>query len=451
MQTRAPFTFCNMNFHRKLMLLFILLIPCLVRAQDSVAVEKNDLFDLSLEELLNIQITELDRKLHLYGYINTNAEKTFSFPYVAGDGSTIKEDDPFEWTPVKAFHLYGSAYLSEKIDVLFNIAYNDGVLEVRNAWGNFKVKNALQFRVGKMYRRFGLYNEKLDQIPTFIGIEPPEIFDTDHLFVTRTTNFMVHGNWNVNNLNLQYSLTTENAEGGAANGVIPLGWDFRIKSEKNGFVLGTSGFSSSMNGDPTTSTVGFGEGPPDGGVLPWMDGDHFVLTGLFLEKQIGKLNIQAEYWNSRHEAQRNPDNVLYMVQNAGINEQQRENFLGANASTPDVLLTPADVVVDVTYNVQTFYVRLGYNIDSNVGQFVPYLFLDWMSHPEVINNKDYGGDKESGLADDGVFTKYSAGVVYRPIPVVAIKLDGSVHSQEFNGKKVSYPEIRLDLSWAFKN
>jgi hypothetical protein len=37
----------------------------------------------------------------------------------------------------------------------------------------------------------------------------------------------------------------------------------------------------------------------------------------------------------------------------------------------------------------------------------------------VINNKDYGGDKESGLADDGIFTKTSAGIVYRPIPTVA--------------------------------
>jgi hypothetical protein len=30
-------------------------------------------------------------------------------------------------------------------------------------------------------------------IPNVIGIEPPEILDSDHLMVTRTTNFMVHG------------------------------------------------------------------------------------------------------------------------------------------------------------------------------------------------------------------------------------------------------------------
>ncbi len=445
------FSFRNGNLPGRLMVLLLLLNPFFARAQDSLAVKTDDLFDLSLEELLNIQITELDRKLNIYGYINTNAEKQFNFPSVADDGTTVKEDDPFTWVPVKAFHLYGSAYLSEKIDILFNIAYANDVLEIRNAWGNFKVKNVFQLRVGKMYRRFGLYNERLDQIPTFTGIEPPEIFDTDHLFVTRTTNFMIHGNWNVRHVNFQYSLSTENGEGGEAKGVVPMGWDFRIKSDKQSLVLGTSGFMSSINSNNTTSTVEFGEGPPNGGVLPWMDGDNFILTGLFLEKQLGKLNIQAEYWMAKHDALRNPENVLVMVNDAGINEQQRENFLGDNASKANADLTTDDVVVGVKYDVQTYYIRLAYNIDSKIGQFVPYVFLDWMSHPEVINNKDYGGDKESGLADKGVFYKTSAGVVYRPIPVVAIKLDGSIHTQQFNGKSENYPEIRLDFSWAFRN
>jgi hypothetical protein len=74
-----------------------------------------------------------------------------------------------------------------------------------------------------------------------------------------------------------------------------------------------------------------------------------------------------------------------------------------------------------------------------------------MSHPENIQNKQYGGDDEAGLADDGKFLKPSVGLVYRPIPTVAIKLDGSYHSQQFNGKQVMYPELRLDFSFAFSN
>jgi hypothetical protein len=425
----------------------------LARAQtpEPPTTNKNQLFNLSLEELLDVSIDELSRDLKLYGFINTNAEKQFNFLGTDTNGLTTQENDPFVWTPVKSFHLYGSAYLSNKIDVLFNLAYADGAIEVRNAWGNFKVNQLLQVRVGKMYRRFGLYNERLDQIPTFVGIEPPEIFDNDHLFITRTTNFMLHGNKDFGSTNFQYSLTTENAEGGEAIGIIPLGWDFRFKSDQKSFIIGTSGFASSINGDRSTSAAAFNDGPPEGGILPWMDGDFYTLTGLFVEKQFGRFHVQAEYWNARHDALRNPTNVLEIVRNAGINSTQRENFLGVNSSKPDGLLVESDVIVPVTYNVETFYIRLAYNIDSNIGSFAPYIFLDWMSHPEVISNKNYGGDKESGLADDGIFNKPSLGVVYRPIPAVAIKLDGSIHQQKFNGATERYPELRLDFSWAFKN
>ncbi len=443
----------------KKQLLFFLLCssitcgPASLMAQtfDSLNVSTSQLFDLSLEELLQIPINKSSRELKLYGYINTNAEKQFGFPSIDGEGKTRRENDPFAWTPVKAFHLYGSAYLSDNIDVLFNLAYADEKIEVRNAWGNFKLNRFLQVRVGKMYRRFGLYNERLDQIPTFVGIEPPEIFDNDHLFVTRTTNFMFHGNADISNGNFQYSLTTENGEGGEALGIVPLGWDFRFKSDQRSFIVGTSGFASSLNGRRTTSSTSFGDGPPKGGILPWMDGDHFLLTGLFVEKQMGKFHVQAEYWNARHDALRNPDHVLTIVREAGINATQRKNFLGASSDKPDQSLVVGDVLVPVKYNVQTYYIRLSYNIESKIGQFVPYMFIDWMRHPEAISNKDFGGDKESGLADNGVFTKPSLGVVYRPIPSVAIKLDGSMHFQRFNGLPERYPEVRLDFSWAFKN
>jgi hypothetical protein len=199
----------------------------------------------------------------------------------------------------------------------------------------------------------------------------------------------------------------------------------------------------------TRSNTAPGSGAPDGGILPWMSADRFTVAGVFLEKQIGNLLIQSEYYRARHTAQRDPDAVLQIVNEAGINQHQRQRFLGQNESAP----TPAasDVVVDTKFVVQTFYVRLGYNIQRDIGQFVPYLMLDWMSNPEVIQNKKFGGDDEAGLADDGKFIKPSAGVVYRPIQNVAIKLDGSYHIQNFNGMSVSYPELRLDFSFAFSN
>ncbi|NBP69994.1 MAG: hypothetical protein EBU52_14750 [Cytophagia bacterium] len=347
--------------------------------QEPMVATPTDLFDMSLEDLLSLDL--VDKNFYLYGYINSNLQKTFSYPSLNG-AETIQRNDPTEWTPVRNFHIYGQGNLSKNIAFLFNLAHNDGLVEVRNAWGNFLVKDAFQIRIGKMYRKFGLYNERLDQVPTFIGIEPPEMLDTDHLFLERTTNFMVHGNFNNGKRSISYALMTDNGEGGPAQKLFALGWDLRYKSFTESIIVGTSGYSSSINGEKTVSTVSLGAGP---------------------------------------------------------------------ANTPNGLLTPGDVVVSTSFNVQTWYLRLGYDVQTDVGQFVPYVFLDWMSHPEVIQNKDFGGDNEAGLADDGKFLKPSLGVVYRPIPSVALKLDGSVHTQKFNGKTVSYPELRLDFSFAFSN
>jgi hypothetical protein len=41
----------------------------------------DDLFDMSLEQLLKIDV--VDKEFYLYGYINANLQKTFSYP-VAG-------------------------------------------------------------------------------------------------------------------------------------------------------------------------------------------------------------------------------------------------------------------------------------------------------------------------------------------------------------------------------
>jgi hypothetical protein len=244
---------------------------------------------------------------------------------------------------------------------------------------------------------------------------------------------------------------TDNGEAGPTAKLLPLGWDLRYKSFTQSLIVGTSGYSSSINSQKTTSTVDLGGGPPQGGILPWMAGDNFTIFGFFVEKQVGKVLVQAEYYNSKHTGERDPASVLEVIDQAGINAAQRARFLGANANKPNAALTPADVVVNTTFNVQTWYVRLGYDIQTTRGQFVPYVFMDWMSHPEGIRSKSYGGDDESGLADDGKFMKPSLGVVYRPIPTVAVKLDGSIHTQKFNGKTVSYPELRVDFSFAFSN
>jgi hypothetical protein len=262
---------------------------------------------------------------------------------------------------------------------------------------------------------------------------------------------MIHGQFQNPRRVISYALMNDNGEGGASKNIVPLGWDLRYKSLTHSFIVGTSGYASSITNEKTTSTVALGDGSPQGGILPWMSGDRYTLAGVFLEKKIGDLILQTEYYNASHQALRDPAKTLTVIQEAGLNTMQRNRFLATNSEQPNENLTEADIQTSVSYNVQTWYIRLGYNIQSTAGQFIPYLFLDWMSHPESIQNKTYGGDDEAGLADDGIFWKPSAGLVYKPLPNVAIKLDGSYHIQEYLGKKVSYPELRLDFSFAFSN
>lgn len=401
-------------------------------------------FDMSLEDLLDITVSDEDQQgLRLYGYLGARLERAFKIASVDGGGETVKASDPWEWS-ASGFHLYGTAQINRDLSALFNIEGDGETISLRNAWGNLKISDGLQFRSGMTYRRFDLFNEKLDQLPAFLGIEPPELFDGDHLMLPRTSLFMVHGEKALGQGTLSWSLDTDNGEGGPQNGVVPVGWDARYRTGT--ILFGISGYMSSLGDARTAPGVSLGDGAPTGGVLPWMSGDKYSVFGAFVEAARGQLLLQAAFWTADHDALRDPASVVTLHDQAGINAAQQERFFGAGATS----FTESDVVVPVTYTVSSWYLRLGYTFETAIGSMTPYGFLDYMSHPEVIQEKDFGGDNEAGYADDGKFLKPSLGVVYKPDPAVAIKLDGSTHIQEFNGQSESYPEVRLDISYAFK-
>lgn len=435
----------------------ILITTCLIMlcgtniySQEEKSTEKEkseylDLFDLTIEQILGID--PLEKGLKIYGYFNTNIEKVLNEPYIDETGSTAYESSPAEWT-TPSFHLYGSTRINDNIDLLFNLGNNGDIIDIRNAWGNIRINNYIQLRFGKIYRKFGLFNEKLDQLPTFYGIEPPELFDGDHLMLPRTTTFVIHGKAYAGSNVFEYSLNTGNGEGVGNFSVVPLGFDLRYKTSN--MKIGTSFYISSINSNRAVSTVGVGEGSPSAGILPWMVGDDYYVTGGYLEKTIGRLHIKTAFWSANHDAERDPDAVIMILNNAELSQKQKENFFGTMASLPDTALTSDDVITDAKYKVQTFYIRLGYEIPTSIGQILPYVFVDWMNHPETIKSKEWGGDNEAGISDDGKFLKPSIGMVFKPNENVAIKLDASTHHQKFNGKDEFYPEIRLDVSFAFK-
>ena len=402
-------------------------------------------FNITLLDILDIEQDEETQPLVLYGFIRTNVEQVFDIPFIGENGRTEKGNDPLEWSNPN-FNLYGISKINDRFDIGFNIFAEDSDFELKNAWGNIRYNESLQFKIGKQYRRFGLFNEKLDETPTFIGIEPPELLDGDHLLLPRTTRFMIHGIKEFEGATLLYSVDTDNAESGPERDVFPIGWDVRYKTST--LVVGLSGFSSTLAEGDTTSTTGVGGGSPKGGVLPWMSGDDYFVIGGFFEKSVNQWLVQGAYWVADHDATRDPSSVLTVIANANINSDQCQNFVGQSDCSG--IFSESDIITKADYKVKTAYLRIGYTFQSTYGPITPYFHYDWMNHPETIQSKTYGGDNESGFSDDGDFVKYSIGVVYNPLPEVAIKLDSSAHVQDFNGSSEIYPEIRLDVSYAFK-
>ena len=378
--------------------------------------------------------------MDIFGYFSTRYEKVFSEPEVQ-NGKIVRRNVAPEWS-----NPFMNVMLQHQLGNEFRVFLNlngagDGNVEVRNFWGEYTFAPIFRIRLGRVYRKFGLYNEILDAVPTYYGIEPPELFDSDHLIVSRTSTLMVFGNADLGVGQIEYSLATDNGEGGPSLNMIPVGWDLRYRQGID-FLIGLSGYFS---GGETTSDVSVGEGSPSTGVMPWMSADAFSVIGGFTEIIHEGLTLQGAYWYSSHDALRNPESIVNLVNGTTLNSNQLNRFL----IDPTGPLEQANVNTDGSYAINTWYLRAGYSIYTSRGEIAPYLQWDWYDNPETIASKKWGGDNEAGVSDNGTFNKATVGVVYRPVPNVAIKLDGSSHIYKLNGEQVQYPEIRFDVSYVF--
>ena len=381
----------------------------------------------------------------LYGFIDSHLEKVAKTPDSVNErGNTEYAFNPYEIDiPNLNVMVQGSIY--DKYKIFLNLAspgsgsnIDDEPVVVRNAWVEAPLyRSYLNLRFGKTYRRFGLYNEILDAVPTFIGIEAPELFDKDHLIVTRTTNLMLHGSFDLGAAILNYSLTTGQEE--RAERSVPIGADVYVDLPF-GVKLGSSFYTTGGKALPSRAV---GDGSPRGGVVNWMAEDEFVVFGGYAQLKQWNLILQAEYWQAEHDGTRDAAAVSQLA-DAGLNPAQRRRFFtgGDPAAAP---------ITSAKYTIRTFYLRAGYEIAlGERASITPYAQFDYYSNPETINAKAYGGDNEAGLTDDGRFEKYTAGLVLRPVSQVAFKVDGSGHRQQFNGKSEFYPEIRLSLAYLWE-
>lgn len=379
--------------------------------------------------------------LRVYGYFSTRLEKSLQVPDWNGS-AVVKESAPKEWSQ-PFFNVMVQHQIDSKFKAFVNLnGAKAGALDVRNMWGEFTVSNKLNVRIGKIYRKFGLYNEVLDAVPTYYGIEPPETFDGDHLLISRTTAAMAYGFVSLGKGRLNYSVSTDNGEGKTIDGTLPIGYDINYSFGTGNYTVGFSGYTS---GGGTDSDIALGSSSPKSGVLPWMKRDSFTVANAYGEVKRGAWLLQLEWARAEHKALRDAAAVVTVVNNAGVSSAQRARFL-KNASGA---VNPANVNLTGDHTIDTWYLRTGYSFDTKRGEFAPYVQWDAYKNPEVIAAKKYGGDDEAGVADDGAFTKATAGLVYRPIPQVAFKLDGSLHRYRYYGQRVSYPELRFDLSYAF--
>lgn len=383
----------------------------------------------------------------LYGFIDAHLEKVANTPdAVDADGRTVYAKNPIEFD-IPKLHVMVQGAIYDKYRFFLNLAGPgsgsntfDEPLVVRNAWVELPiVRQYLNLRAGKTYRRFGLYNEILDAVPTFIGIEPPEIFDRDHLLLTRTTSLMLHGAVDVGDAMLNYSVTTGNDE--RDEDAIPFGADVYVVLPF-GLRLGTSFYTSGGNAVPSVSV---GDGSPHGGVVNWMKRDKFYIVGGYAQLKRDGLILQTEYWHANHNAERDPDALALLAENSSsLNAQQLNRFFVDG--DPE-----AGIRRYTKYAVDAFYVRAGYELAiGTLSSITPYLQFDYYRNPETVKKKSLGGDNEAGLADNGRFEKYTVGVVMRPVPQAALKVDGSGHRQDFNGKSEFYPEIRFSLSYLWE-
>lgn len=379
-------------------------------------------------------------KTQVYGYIEGYVEQVDKSPTRSGgtatnEGTVSKEANAHEFDTPNITVMVKSNK-DDKYSGFLNIDASSGTLETKNAWVENKLMgDSLKFRIGKLYRPFGLYNERLDAVPTYIGIEPPELFDGDHLLLTRTTNMMLHGEKDLDGNTLRYSLTTGNEERKA--GEVPLGGDVRYThiGEDYELLIGTSFYYSNS----ATPSKGVGEGSPDGGVINWMKEDDYKVMGLYLEYTRNALKFQTAYYEANHDATRD-GSALQNLNTDKLTDEQIQRLCNGDMSTC------ADS--DVNYMVKTWYVRAGYSFDTtSLGEVTPYIQYDFYENPETVADKSNGGDNEAGIADDGAFVKQTLGVVFRPDNQFTTKLDASTHIQEIDGSNESYSEVRASFSY----
>lgn len=258
----------------------------------------------SSQVLANAQNTKF------YGYINAYTEDVDDQPIPGG--AKDESEQTYEVPNINA--IVQSDFNNFKTYLNLTTTHEDP-MEVSNAWVQSDLMgDHLSIRFGKLYRRFGLYNEILDAVPTYIGIEPPELYDSDHLLLTRTTNLMLFGKHELGPGYLNYAFMTGADE--RKEGERPFGIDVNYQIGTK-WKFGASYYDTNGKAVSGTEYSNGGKGKPNGGVMPWMDEDEFTATGVYLQYIDTHWTVQVAGYSAPHKGVRNTAAITDLCANYG--------------------------------------------------------------------------------------------------------------------------------------
>jgi hypothetical protein len=391
----------------------------------------------------------------LYGFIEERLEAVGAEPNgdINADGTPSRSRPSLDLA-IPAFHIMAQGTLYARYRYYFNLSAPDAdqptfdtPVAVRNAWLEMSIfGDYLNLRVGKLYRRFGLYNEILDTIPSFIGVETPVSISGDRPMLTRTTNAMVHGKVSFGDHTVAYAATAGKDEASPEDDVWSPGFDLRYDWNST-ILIGSSYYNTAGTVGPD---VALGQGAPSGGVAPWMAHDRYQVYGAFARLTLGSFLLQGEGWISPHHSVRDPERVLLLAQNAQHFSEANRQRMGVVGSTP----TADQVITGVDYTYQTIDVRAAYTFEVGGGaepmEVTPYLNFEYVFNRESISDPDYGGDGEPGESPRGRLIHNRVGFLFKPVPVVCLKTEFTAALYDYGDQLAWDPEVFLSLSYQWQ-
>lgn len=383
-------------------------------------------------------------ELHLFGYTSFLHQKINNQPELDSLGKTINLNSHSDWD-ISKFNLILQQSFDKNFSFYLNLTNN---FEVNNVFGLYSLNRYYNFKLGKIYRKFGHFNHIREASPFNYGIEIPESFQSNHLILDINTVFEFSGKAKLFSNNLSYTANfsfIDNINNGFS---FPFGFDLRYQ-KSNAYTFGTSFYYS---GSEAISDIGFNEGISKNGVLPWMTNDEFTVLDIFLEYKYQNFTLVGEWINSNHNSLRNGENVFEMSVNKNdgrflINEKQIDR-LKINKSKG---FEPSNIRQVVDYSIENYYVILTYNWVSKIGLVSPFIKAEKYSNPELIENINYGGDNEVGRTDDGKISKYVLGLSFYPINEIALKLAAGIDSYNYNDDLHNVYNYKLEFFYIFGN